>query len=232
MHGMSPPPQSTSIVHLEDATRDAAKLRALTQAVLEQHRHVFLCIYMHGCGACEATMPQWNRMARELLPRSPWFRQHKKDIFVASLNEALLPHLPWIDADSVHGYPTIVHFRPSSTGRQGTIRIQPRDEYDQSPQANNARTAESLLAWIQAHTPSSHSSSPSPSRKRHSGGRATVHRRGKRRWSVKYKRSIRCSRPRGFSQRQYCRFGRRPSRTHHRTRRAAAAAAAASAAVA
>ena len=28
-------------------------------------------------------------------------------------------------------------------------------------------------------------------------------------WSLKYKRSINCKRPRGFSQRQYCKYGRK-----------------------
>jgi len=31
----------------------------------------------------------------------------------------------------------------------------------------------------------------------------------KRKWSAKYKRSINCRRPRGFSQRQYCKYGRK-----------------------
>lgn len=30
-----------------------------------------------------------------------------------------------------------------------------------------------------------------------------------RKWSTKYKKSIDCSAPRGFSQRQYCKYGRR-----------------------
>jgi len=30
-----------------------------------------------------------------------------------------------------------------------------------------------------------------------------------RRWSMKYKRSINCRHPRGFSQRQHCKYGRR-----------------------
>lgn len=30
----------------------------------------------------------------------------------------------------------------------------------------------------------------------------------KHRWSQKYKNSINCRRPRGFSQRQYCKYGR------------------------
>jgi hypothetical protein len=35
--------------------------------------------------------------------------------------------------------------------------------------------------------------------------------KSKKRWSVKYKRSINCKRPRGFSQRQYCKYGRKKS---------------------
>ena len=31
----------------------------------------------------------------------------------------------------------------------------------------------------------------------------------KRKWSLKYKRSIDCKRPRGFSQKQHCKYGRK-----------------------
>jgi hypothetical protein len=31
----------------------------------------------------------------------------------------------------------------------------------------------------------------------------------KRRWSQKYKKSINCNKPRSFSQKQYCKFGRK-----------------------
>ena len=30
-----------------------------------------------------------------------------------------------------------------------------------------------------------------------------------RKWSQKYKKSINCKRPKGFSQKQYCKYGRR-----------------------
>ena len=33
--------------------------------------------------------------------------------------------------------------------------------------------------------------------------------RGGRKWSRKYKRSINCRHPRGFSQKQYCTYGRK-----------------------
>ena len=38
----------------------------------------------------------------------------------------------------------------------------------------------------------------------------TMKRRHK--WSLKYKRSINCKKPRGFSQKQYCKYGRGKSR--------------------
>ena len=31
----------------------------------------------------------------------------------------------------------------------------------------------------------------------------------KRRWSMKYKKSINCKRPKGFSQKQHCKYGRK-----------------------
>ena len=40
-----------------------------------------------------------------------------------------------------------------------------------------------------------------------SGGKAKT--RGVKKWSLKYKRSINCRRPRGFSQKQYCKYGRK-----------------------
>lgn len=30
------------------------------------------------------------------------------------------------------------------------------------------------------------------------------------RWSIKYKRSINCNRPKGFSQKQFCKYGKKP----------------------
>jgi hypothetical protein len=31
----------------------------------------------------------------------------------------------------------------------------------------------------------------------------------KRKWSLKYKQSINCKKPKGFSQKQYCKYGRK-----------------------
>lgn len=33
--------------------------------------------------------------------------------------------------------------------------------------------------------------------------------KSKRKWSDKYKKSINCNKPKGFSQKQYCKYGRK-----------------------
>ena len=39
-----------------------------------------------------------------------------------------------------------------------------------------------------------------------------------RKWSQKYKKSINCKKPKGFSQKQYCKYGRRVTRKTRGTR--------------
>ena len=46
------------------------------------------------------------------------------------------------------------------------------------------------------------------------GTRRNGTRRGK--WSTKHKRSINCRRPKGFSQKQYCKYGRRKRKTKNK----------------
>ena len=41
----------------------------------------------------------------------------------------------------------------------------------------------------------------------------TSRKRTSRKWSIKYKKSINCSRPKGFSQKQYCKYGRKHIQT-------------------
>ena len=36
----------------------------------------------------------------------------------------------------------------------------------------------------------------------------------RKKWSVKYKKSIKCNRPKGFSQKQYCKYGRKTHKNY------------------
>jgi hypothetical protein len=36
----------------------------------------------------------------------------------------------------------------------------------------------------------------------------------RKKWSLKYKKSIKCNRPKGFSQKQYCKYGRKTHKNY------------------
>jgi len=59
-------------------------------------------------------------------------------------------------------------------------------------------------------------------RKKHKKGTRRVRKvkvGGKRKWSKKYKKSINCKKPKGFSQRQYCKYGRKKKTHKHKKKR-------------
>jgi len=39
--------------------------------------------------------------------------------------------------------------------------------------------------------------------------KSTKSKKIRRKWSMKYKKSINCNRPKGFSQKQHCKYGRK-----------------------
>ena len=48
-------------------------------------------------------------------------------------------------------------------------------------------------------------------RKRTMLKQVTVKKKG-RKWSIKYKKSINCNHPKGFSQKQHCKYGRKTTK--------------------
>ena len=58
-------------------------------------------------------------------------------------------------------------------------------------------TKQSFINWIESKI-----------QKQRGGRKTRTHCRGGK-WSLKYKKSINCNRPKGFSQRQHCKYGRK-----------------------
>ena len=58
-------------------------------------------------------------------------------------------------------------------------------------------------------------------RKKHKYGKRKVPKVkvGGRKWTKKYKKSINCKKPKGFSQKQYCKYGRKKNSKKKQTRR-------------
>jgi thiol-disulfide isomerase/thioredoxin len=68
------------------------------------------------------------------------------------------------------------------------------ENFEESKIENKERTVDSFVDWIELHI------KPKPVKNTQKGGR---------KWSLKYKRSINCRRPKGFSQKQYCKYSRK-----------------------
>jgi predicted ATPase len=104
---------------------------------------------------------------------------------------------------SIDGFPTIKYI-----GNKGQII----EDYD------NKRTLNEFINWIESKITNVVSKSSASNvynrilkqtKKKQMGGRKSNKFRNKRKWSRKYKLSINCKRPKGFSQKQYCKYGRK-----------------------
>jgi len=149
-------------------------------------KHVFLFLFMDNCGPCNDTKPKWGNMKRYLK------KEHLNgdDIVIAQINQKLFNGLNGVGSEPM-GYPCLRYVKSPTV-----------EEYEDSSIPDKDRSSESFAAWVE-------SKMREGKRNKQKGGikRRTNRRGGK--WSLKYKKSINCKRPKGFSQRQHCKYGRK-----------------------
>ena len=172
-----------------------------------KNNKTFILVFMEGCGPCNATRPEWKKLQNVL----PADFLKRKDVNIVSIDHIL--------ADNV----THLNPKPSSfpTMRYITNSGHTSENYEDSDIANKDRQIDSFVKWIENkigesdithykhddHNQHKHKRSSSSKTRAYSGGRTKRRRGGK--WSLKYKRSINCRKPKGFSQRQHCKYGRK-----------------------
>ena len=140
-----------------------------------QGKPIFLFLYWVGCNPCELAKIEWKDIPSNLTKND--------DIVVAAINKDLFSDLENIGASPL-GFPD---FR--------FIKGETIEEY------NGPRTTNDFSNWIRSKSGGMRGG------KRITGKRRKqTKKRGKKggKWSKKYKKSIDCKRPRGFSQKQYC----------------------------
>jgi thiol-disulfide isomerase/thioredoxin len=154
---------------------------------LKSGKNAFVLIYMDGCGPCMSTHPEWKKLETKF--------GNQDDIGVFDVE---MSNLANIDHEglkrNIAGYPTMRHVHGNTTS-----------EYEKCENISHDRTHESFVDWINKISSAKKSSMRGGSRaKRARRTKRAKRTRGGRKWSLKYKRSINCRRPRGFSQRQHC----------------------------
>ena len=155
---------------------------------LKSGKNAFVLIYMDGCGPCMSTHPKWMELESNF--------KNQDDIGVFDIEASKLEEINHEGLKrNIAGYPTMRHVHGNTTS-----------EYEKCENISHDRTHESFVDWINSISSGKKSSMRGGGRYRAKiTSRKTIKRtRGGRKWSLKYKRSINCRRPRGFSQRQHC----------------------------
>jgi len=184
---------------------------------------VFILVYMEGCGPCNATRPEWAKIESALKDQYA----KNNNLVIIDINKDYLSKIRHIGP--IDGFPTMKYI-----GNYGKTV----ESYEKSSITKKDRTVSSFINWIESKINKTISTTPTSSphhvynrltkteklvnkktrnnktrnNKRHHNRskrnhKTKRHRGGK--WSMKYKRSIDCSNPKGFSQKQHCKYGRK-----------------------
>jgi len=185
---------------------DSGLIDKLNKYLSNKDAKVFILFYMEGCGPCNETRPEWSKLKNVL---SNDFL-NKEDIVIVSIDKDLYGKL--INANKEpRSFPTI-RFMTDAGEKMQT--------YEDSEVSNKDRKIDSFVEWIKLKTGENditisekngglrRNKSTHKKHKRTKSARKTRKLIGGK-WSAKYKRSINCNRPKGFSQRQYCKYGRK-----------------------
>jgi hypothetical protein len=160
----------------------------------------FLFLYMDGCGPCNMTKEAWKDINKHIK------KQHlsNNNVIVAEINKDLFEEMENIGSEPM-GFPTLRYIN-----KNGKIV----EEYESS------RTPQAFAQWIESKIPRPQHPPQFYSKKAHKypAHRKTKHNYHKKvmrggKWSIKYKKSINCKNPKGFSQRQHCKYGRKGWKT-------------------
>jgi hypothetical protein len=177
----------------------------LNKHLIHKDDKIFILFYMEGCGPCNATRPEWSKLKNVLSNNF----LNRDDIVIVSIDHELVGKLKNI-GNEPNSFPTI---------RYMTNAGEINENYEDSNISKKDRTIDSFVEWIELKsgetniTQSENNHAHSKSRKNRKYKKMPKIRRTKKqrggKWSLKYKHSINCRRPKGFSQKQYCKYGRK-----------------------
>ena len=177
---------------------DCDNIEKLDSYLGNKNTKTFLLIFMEGCGPCNATRPEWSKIENVLSPKI----LNRKDIVIASIDNQLATKLKNLNTQP-NSFPTM---RFITNGGLNS------ENYEDSNITKKDRTIDSFMEWVHSKN---RNSNMKPHNKYHNKSRNKFNKTNKYgkqkggKWSRKYKKSINCNRPKGFSQRQYCKYGRK-----------------------
>jgi thiol-disulfide isomerase/thioredoxin len=197
---------------------DASKLKDV-QEEIKQGKDVYIMVYMDGCPACEAAHPEWNKIKEQMEKRERTDLLNNEKIVIVDFNKMFLSHPDntFVKEGTIIGFPTFLfigkdkndELKTSFPDADAFINWIGRHSKEASaiPTTKYTTTATRSRTRTKSKTRTM-SKSNSKSKSLKGGKRKTKSKKGGK-WSLKYKRSIDCKHPHGFSQKQHCKYGRK-----------------------
>lgn len=103
--------------------------------MIKYGKHVFIIVYMVGCGPCNATRPEWQKMG-ELMKKQ---YKHDKDLVIIDANKDFMPFIKMIG--DVDGFPTLKYI--SNNGQK-------IETYEESDIRSKDRSSDSFVNWVES----------------------------------------------------------------------------------
>lgn len=147
---------------------------------IRNKKSIFLLIYMEGCRPCMEVKPEWSKIENT-------FKKKDDQFIIGDIERQDLPNVHNLNYE-VKGFPTILFL---DNGKIETFEDAGFQE----------RKIDTFMKWINTKC-------KKIKPKTRKIGRKKIYKLKGGKWSRKYKKSINCNKPKGFSQRQYCKYGR------------------------
>lgn len=174
---------------------DFEKLKHINNEI-DKGTPIYVLIFMEGCNPCNMVRPEWKKLENI-------FEQDDIDNngIIADINKDILSKFP-SKLTMPQSFPKI-------------MRIDKKNEEDfhesNITDINKSRNIDNFVEWINNSMKKKLQkrlikTKTKRKRRRHKKKSGLMN-GGK--WTKKYKKSINCRKPKGFSQRQYCKYGRK-----------------------
>jgi thiol-disulfide isomerase/thioredoxin len=174
-------------LHINPTTKNTKKFNKY----VSEGKHIFVLFYLEGCGPCNATRPEWKKIKNVLNMKY----KHNNNVVIADVDQALMREIKYL-TNEPKGFPSMVYI-----SGKGTIN----ENYEDCNINRKDRTVDSFIEWIESKV------KMQKMRQMHQMHQNYRHNKTQKggKWSLKYKRSIDCKHPKGFSQKQHCKYGRK-----------------------
>jgi len=111
------------------------KTAQLLNNLINDANHVFILVYLNGCGPCNATRPEWKKMSDVLKNKY----DSQSDIAILDLDSQYMNDVEQIG--DVNSFPTIKYLNP----KKKII-----EDYENSNISSKDRSSKSFITWIES----------------------------------------------------------------------------------